>query len=322
MAVTLDSTLLLKTASSDTGSSKGKAAKNPVKGIIIQNLADITYDGIPNKRVVRVEADHEHNSQEYAVLAYVDNDKGVLNDSSLPVCYYKGKWHTLGYSKAKKKPTVGKEIAWLHVYDIVDSPYYPKDENTQEEVEAQDDIKEIITKTRSIRIQSISQPTMSTTTTTQTATGTSTTTTGNTGTTSTTGGSTGTIAGSMLSTPETIQNTLRSAMRRHTNTGPPPGGSGGGGGGPPGGGAPGGGGQPPAQPLQAQNPIPNNPDVKIMGSLPNKFLGDRAMAEDFIEEVKRYLCLNRDVAGYDSPIKKAAFTLTLIKGKEIATRLE
>jgi hypothetical protein len=42
------------------------------------------------------------------------------------------------------------------------------------------------------------------------------------------------------------------------------------------------------------------------------------MAEDFIEEVKRYLCLNRDVAGYDSPIKKAAFTLTLIKGKETA----
>ena len=154
---------------------------------------------------------------------------------------------------------------------------------------------------------------------TQTETGTTTMTSGNTGTTDMTGGSTGmTAAGNSLSTPETIKQTLRSAMRHHTNTGPPPGGSGGGGGGFPGGGAPGGAGQPPAQPLQAQNPVPNNPDVKIMGSLPNEFLGDRVMAEDFIEEVKMYLCLNRDVAGYDSPIKKAAFTLTLIKGKETA----
>ena len=42
------------------------------------------------------------------------------------------------------------------------------------------------------------------------------------------------------------------------------------------------------------------------------------MAKDFIEEVKRYLHLNHNVAEYDSPIKKAAFTLTLIKGKETA----
>jgi hypothetical protein len=54
-------------------------------------------------------------------------------------------------------------------------------------------------------------------------------------------------------------------------------------------------------------------DVKAMGGLPQIFNGDRARADDFIEEVKGYLRLNQDVAGYNSPIKKVAFTLTLIK---------
>jgi hypothetical protein len=55
-----------------------------------------------------------------------------------------------------------------------------------------------------------------------------------------------------------------------------------------------------------------------MGGLPQIFNGDRAKADDFIEEVKGYLRLNQDVAGYNSPIKKVAFTLTLIKGSEVA----
>jgi hypothetical protein len=40
-----------------------------------------------------------------------------------------------------------------------------------------------------------------------------------------------------------------------------------------------------------------------MGGLPQVFNGDRARADDFIEEVKGYLRLNQDVAGYNSPIK-------------------
>jgi len=40
--------------------------------------------------------------------------------------------------------------------------------------------------------------------------------------------------------------------------------------------------------------------------------------DNFIEEVKQYLCLNSDVAGYNLPIKKVTFTLTLIKGPETA----
>ena len=97
--------------------------------------------------------------------------------------------------------------------------------------------------------------------------------------------------------------------------GPPGGGGFGppGGGGPPRGGPPGGG-----QPLAGQQPIPLAADVKAMGSLPQIFYGDRSKADDFIKEVKGYFRLNADVPGYNSPYKKVAFTLTLVKGEETA----
>ena len=55
-----------------------------------------------------------------------------------------------------------------------------------------------------------------------------------------------------------------------------------------------------------------------MGALPQLFYGDRIKADNFIDEVKAYLCLNADIAGYDSPFKKVAFTLMLIKGESAA----
>ena len=55
-----------------------------------------------------------------------------------------------------------------------------------------------------------------------------------------------------------------------------------------------------------------------MGSLPQIFTGNHTRADDFIEEVRGYLCLNQDVAGFNSPMKKVSLTLTLIKGPEVA----
>ena len=55
-----------------------------------------------------------------------------------------------------------------------------------------------------------------------------------------------------------------------------------------------------------------------MGKLPEIFDGDRTKAEDFIEEVKGYLCLNQDMAGFNSPMKKVHFTLTHMKGPKVA----
>ena len=121
---------------------------------------------------------------------------------------------------------------------------------------------------------------------------------------------------------------IASAMQQAFRQKKPGGGTGplggGGGSGPPGrgggSGPPGGGGGPPAggQPLAAQQPVPPAIDVKAMGSLPQIFYGDQSKADDFIEEVKGYFCLNADVAGYNSPYKKVAFTLTLVKGEETA----
>jgi hypothetical protein len=55
-----------------------------------------------------------------------------------------------------------------------------------------------------------------------------------------------------------------------------------------------------------------------MGKQPESFYGDRTKAEQFIEEVQGYLRLNADVAGLNSPRNKIAFTLTCMKGSEVA----
>ena len=55
-----------------------------------------------------------------------------------------------------------------------------------------------------------------------------------------------------------------------------------------------------------------------MGQLPHEFTGNRTKADEFIKEVKAYFCVNEDIAGFNLPIKKVAFTLTLIKEDKIA----
>jgi hypothetical protein len=96
-------------------------------------------------------------------------------------------------------------------------------------------------------------------------------------------------------------------------TGPPGGGSGPGGPGGPG--RPGGGPRTGQAPQQLVAPAAN---VKMMGQLPQVFTGNHSKVDNFIEEVKGYLHLNQDVAGFNSPIKKITFTLTLIKGEDTA----
>jgi hypothetical protein len=110
--------------------------------------------------------------------------------------------------------------------------------------------------------------------------------------------------------------------------GMPPGGGGGGPtgpssplntGGPGGPGGPLGGGGNPNLPaggnLARGGQLPSN---KMWGSLPNHFNGTRSKADDFIDKLKSYFCVNRLNAALQSPITKAAFALTLIKGPEVA----
>jgi hypothetical protein len=61
--------------------------------------------------------------------------------------------------------------------------------------------------------------------------------------------------------------------------------------------------------------------VADMWAMKNKlenFYGDRAKADTFIEDVKAYLQLNEDIAGYNSLKNKIAFTLTCMKGDKVS----
>jgi len=71
-----------------------------------------------------------------------------------------------------------------------------------------------------------------------------------------------------------------------------------------GGGTPGGGGGAPAPPGNApQQPAQPPHDVKMMGALPAIFTGNRKQADDFIEQLKGYIHLNRLVSGMNSFIQ-------------------
>jgi hypothetical protein len=55
-----------------------------------------------------------------------------------------------------------------------------------------------------------------------------------------------------------------------------------------------------------------------MGNKLENFYGDRAKANMFIKDIKAYLQLNEDIAGYNSPKNKIAFTLTCMKGDKVS----
>ncbi len=54
-----------------------------------------------------------------------------------------------------------------------------------------------------------------------------------------------------------------------------------------------------------------------MGELPNVFNGDRTKAESFIDQLNHYFLLNLNIPGFNSPIKKVALAITLIKGPDV-----
>jgi len=109
-----------------------------------------------------------------------------------------------------------------------------------------------------------------------------------------------------------VLQSLQRALRRTVPGGTPGGGGGGGGAGPPGGGAPLPAANAPQQPAQPPQ------DVKMMGALPAIFAGNREHADDFIEQLKGYIRLNRLVHGMNSYIQRVALALTLIQGPLVA----
>ena len=83
----------------------------------------------------------------------------------------------------------------------------------------------------------------------------------------------------------------------------------------------GGGGQPPSPqgPAAAPQQVPQpQGDVRMMGALPEPFTGEHAKAGNFIEAMKTYVCLNRQVPGFESAMQKINLALTLMHGEKVA----
>jgi hypothetical protein len=55
----------------------------------------------------------------------------------------------------------------------------------------------------------------------------------------------------------------------------------------------------------------------MMGSLPAISDGNCSYAKGFIEGFQKYICLNKDVSGFQSPMKKIALVLMLMQGPEV-----
>ena len=254
----------------------------------------------------------------YPILLYINNDKKIINKSSFAVCLYNRVWHQVKQDTDTGEPRAFNLSPSIYHWDIPsdDEPEEEEEENAEDN---QEDLEEPTQTDIAIRLTPVPSRThtpqprntaktattqkplsllsgMSTTvrtTTTQTTTG------------GTTGGSGAGTSGAPATT-QSIQASLHTTLRHH---GAPPTGQPGGGGG-------GGRGGPPAAAPQGVVPAAN--DVKAMGSLPQIFTGDRLQADNFIKEVKGYLHLNHNIAGFNSPIKKVTFTLTLLKGDKVA----
>jgi hypothetical protein len=256
----------------------------------------------PNQQVFRFESS---TRRAYPVPYFCDNEKGVYNRNAYAVCTYHGAWYQVKLDQSTGEPVLGEPALGIHAYDIE-----AQDEQSQQSSDDKQQMDLIDDEIRRspVTISPIqaSVPIMSMMRTSPVITvqvGGSNALPSRPGTPPQTGGT----------TLASLQSRLNVALRR---TGPP--GEGGGPGGPGGPSRPGAlrGALAPVQVLQ--QPVAPAGNVKMMGQLPQIFTGDCSKADNFIEEVKGYLHLNQDVAGFDLPIKKIAFPLTLIKGPDTA----
>jgi hypothetical protein len=247
---------------------------------------------------------------------YCDNDEGIIGRLSCTVTLYEGWWREIEYNARRQKFEVKGKLAFLHGFDKEELPRPPSPTVEDKEEDDQNsgytpyaDITNDIRK-RPIPDDVKGKTKITTQTTTQTQTTTHT--------------------GPRILSDDTrhaikihamcanIQANLNRALGFQPR---------GGGGGP----LDGNGGGPGGPPSNDEDPDPDafgmaqhaqaghNGEVKPMGALPQVFHRDCTLAEDFIEEVKNFLCLNREVLGYNSPIHKVAFTLSLLKGPKVAS---
>ena len=276
--------------------------------------------GVPNHQVCYIPKEHPANPMNQGALVIVKASRRAPTHPRL-VCVYNNKWTEVHWDKETKTYSLGASIPQLDEYNTEGSDIQvlideelekTSKEETTLEAESEEELKDpgssinqqicltpIAQSLKASPTSTKSNPLIiETTMTTQTATHSSMA--------ITSSQPAPSSSSNNGTTPQQLCDQLQQILRRH----------GGGPNGPTGPGGPGGPNQ--LNPALPQQPIQPAADVKTMGALPQIFLGDRTKADDFIDEVKAYLCLNADVAGYNSPLKKVAFTLTFIKGESTA----
>ena len=262
----------------------------------------------PNTRIAWITPDQTPFDFEFDIPVFCDNDELHINESrACTVTNYEGEWYQIRWSKTKKRfalHTPRPDIdAWNTDPNDLDDTYKEKHDSSddEDEIPLVDPIDEQI-RAAPIPIELHSPQTMTTTMTQNPPTQTTTTV-------ATTAPPAATPAA-----PVNVQQAFDQALRRVPGGGTP-------GGGPPAGppaGPPGppGPGPPALPPNAALQPVAVVGDVKMMGQPPPIFSGDRTKADHFVDQVQGYLRLNRDVTGFNSPMKKMAFMLSHIQGEE------
>ena len=260
-----------------------------------------TTETRPNPVVLCIPPTHKRNKRKHPLQFLCQTRERKLTPSDRQVCIHKDWWTEIIWNKDEECYYTNGLLKRLHDYDEADSEEESQDSDTEEPTVDQQirqmPIDPTLKTSPLITIAKLPESTM----------------------TMTTEQTTVTMATYDATAPTQSQSQrIASAMQQAFKQKKPGGGSGLPSGG--GSGLPGGGGGPPVggQPPTTQQPVPPAADVKAMGSLPQIFYGDRSKADDFIEEVKGYFRLNADIPGYNSPYKKVAFTLTLVKGEETA----
>jgi len=251
-------------------------------------------------------------------LAYIEPATDTSPEKKLPVALYQGVWHTLKYTSSlnEKLVYVSEPIPEVHNYDVKVPSHTHQSESEME----QDPLDITIRNSPAI----VKEPLTPTTPVTQTPffaiaksnlsqsiTGTTMTTTQTTTQTAIQAAPAAVVAPQYPLTEAELEELLNIAMgERGGGTGgnpPRP---------PPGRGPPGGGG-PVAAGGAAAQPVTTAANVKAMGKDPPLFKGERSKADTFMNEVEKYLTLNNDIAGFNSPKKKVVLVLTFMQGPEV-----
>ncbi len=310
MAVTLDSTFYLH----HSFHKQRESQKTPGRTHTFLSNLDILQSRA-NYRIHIIKATERGNPLKRDFLAYIEPATDKSPEKKFPVCLYRGVWHSLKYTNADNKPVyLSEPIPEINDYDVE----VPTRTCNSESEPEQDPLDTAIRNSPAVLKEPLAPETpitptpffavakndlsqiLTMTITTQT-------------TTQTVGQATMAVAVAPQHplTAYELEELLNIAM------GEQGGGTGGNPLGPPGGGGLPGGGGPAAAGAAAAQPVIAAANVKAMGRDPPLFQGERKKADTFMNEVKKYLMLNYDVAGFNSPKKKVTLVLTFMQGPEV-----